>query len=162
MQARSLPHIPGMAAASPRRIVLGNSLTSSPGCGPYLPETAYKRRSALLQASGAAQPCSQRRSQQCGAAAPLLMGETAKHELSREERHVLAESLGYRTVGAQLPGNVTLSKVVSTLPKDVSPWHEVQRLLMCKTASQPRRRHSSRKERSYADAARASCCDIRS
>lgn len=36
------------------------------------------------------------------------------------ERAALAEELGYRSVGADLPSNVTLTDVISSLPKSVS------------------------------------------
>lgn len=51
----------------------------------------------------------------------MLLGETPTHQLSDTERFELAERLGYRSVGAQLPKGVTLSKINSTLPRDVSP-----------------------------------------
>ena len=40
--------------------------------------------------------------------------------LSDAERAALAEQLGYRSIGKDLPDDVTLSKVVSSMPKDVS------------------------------------------
>jgi omega-6 fatty acid desaturase (delta-12 desaturase) len=36
------------------------------------------------------------------------------------ERAALAEELGYRSIGADLPSNVTLTDVISSLPKSVS------------------------------------------
>ena len=59
-------------------------------------------------------------SQRCGAASPLLLGETPTHHLDANERAELADRLGYRSVGAQLPSNVTLSTINSSLPRDVS------------------------------------------
>lgn len=53
------------------------------------------------------------------------MGETPTHQLSDEERSALAERLGYRSIGAQLPEGVTLSKIINSLPKDVSTQPDV-------------------------------------
>jgi hypothetical protein len=39
--------------------------------------------------------------------------------LSAEDRTALAEELGYRSIGADLPDNVTLTQVISSLPKEV-------------------------------------------
>jgi hypothetical protein len=40
--------------------------------------------------------------------------------LPDEERAALAEELGYRSIGADLPSNVSLTDVISSLPKSVS------------------------------------------
>ena len=74
----------------------------------------------------------QRQSQRCHSASPTLIGETPNHLLDARERQELAERLGYRSVGAPLPHGVTLSKVVSTLPKDVSPLCQLSYFFDCK------------------------------
>ena len=40
--------------------------------------------------------------------------------LPEVDRATLAEELGYRSIGADLPSNVTLTDVISSLPKSVS------------------------------------------
>ena len=50
------------------------------------------------------------------AAPPALEPSSGLSEADREE---LAEKLGYRQIGAELPDNVTLGQIVQTLPKDV-------------------------------------------
>lgn len=40
--------------------------------------------------------------------------------LSESDREQLAEQLGYRQIGAELPENVTLGNLIQSLPKDVS------------------------------------------
>ena len=42
---------------------------------------------------------------------------------SAAERAAFAESVGYRSVGADLPSNVTLTDVISSLPKEVRLGH---------------------------------------
>ena len=42
--------------------------------------------------------------------------------LPEVDRAALAEELGYRSIGADLPSNVTLMGVISSLPKSVSPY----------------------------------------
>ena len=39
--------------------------------------------------------------------------------LPQADRSALAEELGYRSIGADLPSNVTLTDVISSLPKSV-------------------------------------------
>ena len=51
----------------------------------------------------------------CSAAAPLRLDSP----MDAARRAQIAEETGYRTVGAELPDDVTLGDVVSSLPKDV-------------------------------------------
>lgn len=41
--------------------------------------------------------------------------------LSDKQRAALAEELGYRQIGKDLPEDITLQRVISSLPKDVRP-----------------------------------------
>lgn len=45
--------------------------------------------------------------------------QEAPRQLGAEDRQRLAEQWGYRQIGAELPDNVSLSKIVQTLPKEV-------------------------------------------
>jgi len=41
-------------------------------------------------------------------------------ELSQKEREALAEDLGYRQIGAELPKDVSLSNIIQSLPSEVA------------------------------------------
>ncbi len=45
----------------------------------------------------------------------------ASLELSSKEREALAEELGYRKIGAELPDGVSLSNIIQSLPSEVAP-----------------------------------------
>ena len=42
-------------------------------------------------------------------------------QLDAQQRAALAEQLGYRSIGAELPEDVSLGDVIQSLPKSVSP-----------------------------------------
>lgn len=42
-------------------------------------------------------------------------------QLDAQPRAALAEQLGYRSIGAELPEDVSLGDVIQSLPKSVSP-----------------------------------------
>ena len=42
-------------------------------------------------------------------------------QLDAQQRAALAEQLGYRTIGAELPEDVSLGDVIQSMPKSVSP-----------------------------------------
>lgn len=81
--------------------------------------------------------------------------------LSDQQRATLAEELGYRQIGKDLPDDVTLQRVVSTLPKDVSPifahWtnFEAARCCYCSLSMVAVLNHSS------SSLAAALCCALR-
>jgi omega-6 fatty acid desaturase (delta-12 desaturase) len=54
-------------------------------------------------------------------AAPAVAAPADAGRLSAEGRAALAEQLGYRTIGADLPEDVTLTQIISSLPKEVGP-----------------------------------------
>jgi hypothetical protein len=54
-----------------------------------------------------------------GAAAAIDTPMAQCSSLSVEERAVLAESLGYQKIGAELPDSVTLSEIVKSMPPEV-------------------------------------------
>ena len=41
-------------------------------------------------------------------------------QLDAQQRAALAEQLGYRTIGAELPEDVSLGDVIQSMPKSVS------------------------------------------
>ena len=45
----------------------------------------------------------------------------AASELSSKDREALAEELGYRKIGAELPDGVSLSNIIQSLPSEVAP-----------------------------------------
>ena len=47
--------------------------------------------------------------------------ESGVAQLDAQQRAALAEQLGYRSVGAELPEDVSLGDVIQSLPKSVSP-----------------------------------------
>ncbi len=53
------------------------------------------------------------------ATAPAVAVPSDAGRLSAEDRTALAQELGYRTIGADLPNDVTLTQVISSLPKEV-------------------------------------------
>ena len=46
-------------------------------------------------------------------------------EMTDEERAALAETLGYRKIGKELPDDVTLQDIIKSLPSEVSKGHGV-------------------------------------
>jgi hypothetical protein len=53
-------------------------------------------------------------------AAPPLESTSGPTGLNAEQRAELAEQLGYRQIGEDLPDDITLKQVIGTLPRDVS------------------------------------------
>ena len=47
--------------------------------------------------------------------------ESSVAPLDAQQRAELAEELGYRTIGAELPEDVSLGDVIQSMPKSVSP-----------------------------------------
>lgn len=47
--------------------------------------------------------------------------ESSVAPLDAQQRAALAEELGYRTIGAELPEDVSLGDVIQSMPKSVSP-----------------------------------------
>ena len=43
-------------------------------------------------------------------------------QLDDQQRAALAEQLGYRSIGAELPEDVSLGDVIQSMPKSVSSW----------------------------------------
>jgi omega-6 fatty acid desaturase (delta-12 desaturase) len=43
----------------------------------------------------------------------------AASDMSEKERSILAEELGYRNIGAELPEDVSLSNIIQSLPSEV-------------------------------------------
>jgi len=56
-------------------------------------------------------------------AVPTVAAPADAGSLSAEDRAALAQELGYRTIGADLPEDVTLTQVISSLPREVSAPH---------------------------------------
>ena len=74
-------------------------------------------------------PCLRRQGRQalscCSAAAVSAPAPSVPADvgsLPQADRAALAEELGYRSIGADLPSNVTLTDVISSLPKSVSTY----------------------------------------
>lgn len=71
-------------------------------------------------------PCLRRQSRQalsCSAAAVAAPAPSVPADvgsLPQADRSALAEELGYRSIGADLPSNVSLTDVISSMPKSVS------------------------------------------
>ena len=58
------------------------------------------------------------------AAAPAVAAPSDAGRLSTDDRAALAQELGYRSIGADLPDDVTLTQVISSLPREVRlPGH---------------------------------------
>lgn len=72
---------------------------------------ALQRRAAVFEARAAAADVAE---------APAQQFPSPVAGLSDEQRAELAQELGYRQIGKDLPSDVTLQRVISTLPKDVS------------------------------------------
>ena len=72
---------------------------------------ALQRRAAAFEARAAAAGVAE---------APAQQFPSPVAGLSDEQRAELAQELGYRQIGKDLPSDVTLQRVISTLPKDVS------------------------------------------
>ena len=72
---------------------------------------ALQRRAAAFEARAAAADVAE---------APAQQFPSPVAGLSDEQRAELAQELGYRQIGKDLPSDVTLQRVISTLPKDVS------------------------------------------
>lgn len=53
------------------------------------------------------------------AAPPAVAAPSDAGRLSAEDRAALAKELGYRSIGADLPDDVTLTQVISSLPREV-------------------------------------------
>ncbi|KAK9803546.1 hypothetical protein WJX73_007178 [Symbiochloris irregularis] len=79
------------------------------------PAVAALRRRSSSPVEGPAQ----RSSQQCHAASPALMPTTDPSLMNERDRTTLAETLGYRSIGAELPAKVSLSTINQSLPRDV-------------------------------------------
>ena len=75
---------------------------------------ALQRRAAAFEARAAAADVAE------APTAPQQQFPNPVAGLSDEQRAALAQELGYRQIGKDLPSDVTLQRVISTLPKDVS------------------------------------------
>jgi acyl-lipid omega-6 desaturase (Delta-12 desaturase) len=75
---------------------------------------ALQRRAAAFESRASAAGVAE------APAAPAQQFPSPVAGLSDEQRAELAQELGYRQIGKDLPSDVTLQRVISTLPKDVS------------------------------------------
>ena len=87
-----------------------------------LPGAVPKRVCRCLQPRGARLAGFELRALAFDAVAPAAdRSESGVAQLDAQQRAALAEQLGYRSIGAELPEDVSLGDVIQSLPKSVSP-----------------------------------------